>query len=593
MPEVGGASGLSACKETFRRPASRYKDGMTDHGMSGSRAWRDSLPAAIRPYAERAPLAAFFLGISSGLPFTLLAATLTQRLSEGGIERKTISAFAFVLLIYSIKWAWAPVVDRVRLPFSNSFGQRRTWLVVCAAAVVGAIVLLARADPADGAQKVLLAALVLGFAGATYDIVIDAFRIELLEPEQLGTGSGMSQYGWRIGAFLASTVALAGAASIDWTFGYLACAPLALSAVLVSLWTGEPKRHKVREWPQRVGAGGFVKFLVAVPLILAAAFGLDYLLDSTILLRIAIFGLIYPVVDLTIRRAHDVGWSGHLAWLLLAPAAAAAIGNLTLFWIALALVAALLLILAFKPGNPGPNAFGDPPATLVKRDVVGPWVEFFRRQGAWLVFIFVLVHKIGDTMANLMVRDLFVTQGFSKEEILFADVWVGFGCLMIGIFVGGIVYARWGMKKAVLLSLVLMGVSNLSFAILAGMDRSVAMMAFTMGFENFASGVGGVAVVAFLSAVCSLRFTATQFAMLSAAAAILGRFLTGSVAGRLIDAMGYPNYYLLTTVAALPGILIFWWMMRAGLVDAAIGDAGREGGGDARSDAPQEAPASR
>jgi PAT family beta-lactamase induction signal transducer AmpG len=100
------------------------------------------------------------------------------------------------------------------------------------------------------------------------------------------------------------------------------------------------------------------------------------------------------------------------------------------------------------------------------------------------------------------------------------------------------------------------------------------MLAFTIGFENFASGIGGVAVVAFLSAVCNLRFTATQFAMLSAAAAILGRFLTGTLAGRLIDAMGYVDFYLLTTAAALPGILLFWWMMRTGLVDAAMGTAG-------------------
>jgi PAT family beta-lactamase induction signal transducer AmpG len=189
-------------------------------------------------------------------------------------------------------------------------------------------------------------------------------------------------------------------------------------------------------------------------------------------------------------------------------------------------------------------------------------------------------------MANLMVRDLFVTEGFSKEEILFADVWVGFFALLVGIFVGGIIYARWGMKRAVLISLLLMGLSNLSFVFLAQMGRSVPMMAFTMGFENFASGVGGVAVVAFLSAVCSLRFTATQFALLSAAAAIVGRFLTGSLAGRLIDAIGYPNYYLLTTVLALPGILLFWWMMRAGLVDAAIGSAGVDGEGDARQDDP-------
>lgn len=567
-----------------RRASTRYKGGMIDLSKTASPGWSSRLAAGFRPYFEKAPLAAFFLGISSGLPFTLLAATLTQRLSEGGIERRTISAFAFVLLIYSIKWAWAPIVDRIRLPFSGSFGQRRTWLVLCAAAVIFAIVLLARADPADGVQKVLLAALVLGFAGATYDVVIDAYRIELLEPRQLGTGSGMSQYGWRIGALLAGTVALAGAARVDWTLGYIACAPLALSAVIVSLFTGEPARHKMREWPQRVGQVGFVKFLVAIPLVLAAAFGLDWLLASNILFRIAVFGLLYPIVDLTMRRAHDLGWSGHVAWLLATPLLAAAASNLTLFWIALALVGALILLLALRRGDTGANRFGDTPDVLVRRDVVGPMVEFFRRQGAWLVFIFVLLHKIGDTMANLMVRDLFVSQGFSREEILFADVWVGFLCLMIGIFAGGIVYARWGMKRAVFVSLLLMGISNLSFAFLAEMGRSVAMMAFTMGFENFASGVGGVAVVAFLSAVCNLRFTATQFAMLSAAAAILGRFLTGSLAGRLIDAMGYSNFYLLTTALALPGILLFWWMMRSGLVDAVVASDGTAGANDARAE---------
>jgi MFS transporter, PAT family, beta-lactamase induction signal transducer AmpG len=259
---------------------------------------------------------------------------------------------------------------------------------------------------------------------------------------------------------------------------------------------------------------------------------------------------------------------------LLLPVVTAAIGNWVLFVggcaIALALVAALLA----KSGDAAANRFGESSAMLEKRDIVGPMVDFFRRSGAWLVFLFVLVHKIGDTMANLMIRDLLVTQGFTKDEILWGDVVVGFWALLAGIFVGGILYARLGLKTSVLISLILMGVSNFSFAGLALLGRSMPMLAFTIGFENFASGIGGVAVVAFLSAVCNLRFTATQFAMLSAAAAILGRFLTGTLAGRLIDQMGYVDFYLLTTVAALPGVLLFWWMMRAGLVDAAMGTAG-------------------
>ena len=183
---------------------------------------------------------------------------------------------------------------------------------------------------------------------------------------------------------------------------------------------------------------------------------------------------------------------------------------------------------------------------------------------------------IGDTIANLMIRDLLVTLGFTKPEILTGDVWVGFFALLAGIFVGGILYARLGMKRSVLVSLVLMGISNLSFAGLAAAGHSMPMLAFTIGFENFASGIGGVTVVAYLSALCDLRFTATQFALLSAGAAILGRFITGTTAGALIEGLGYVNFYLFTTVLALPGILLYWWMMHTGLVDASIGNAGKE-----------------
>jgi PAT family beta-lactamase induction signal transducer AmpG len=117
-----------------------------------------------------------------------------------------------------------------------------------------------------------------------------------------------------------------------------------------------------------------------------------------------------------------------------------------------------------------------------------------------------------------------------------------------------------------------MGVSNLSFAVLAHVGHSDSMLAFTIGFENLASGIGGVVVVAYLSALCNLSFTATQYALLSAAASVVGRLLTGTTAGTLIEQLGYFDFYLLTTIAALPGILLFAWMMRAGLVDRAIAE---------------------
>jgi PAT family beta-lactamase induction signal transducer AmpG len=205
-----------------------------------------------------------------------------------------------------------------------------------------------------------------------------------------------------------------------------------------------------------------------------------------------------------------------------------------------------------------------------------PLTEFLKREGALIVLLFVLIHKIGDTLANLTLRLLFADLGFTNDEIAFYDVGVGFIALLIGIFVGGILYERLGMKRSVFISLILMAVSNFSFAALAAVGHTNIGMAAAIGFENFASGMGGVTVVAYLSALCNLRFTATQYALLSALASIAGRFLTGTTVGALIDAIGYVNFYVLTTLIALPGVILFWYMIRSGLADLSIGSAGKE-----------------
>jgi PAT family beta-lactamase induction signal transducer AmpG len=232
-----------------------------------------------------------------------------------------------------------------------------------------------------------------------------------------------------------------------------------------------------------------------------------------------------------------------------------------------AIVAGLLL------GEPKrPPAAGDVLTgwAAVQDAVIAPMADFLRRDGAVLALLFILFHKIGDTMANLTFRLLFNDLGFSKTEIAVYDVQLGLVAYLVGVFVGGILFTRLGMKRAVLVSLVLMAVSNLSFAVLAAAGHSNLGMAAAIGFENFTSGIGGVAVVAYLSALCDLRFTATQFALLSAASSIVGRFISGTTAGALIEALGFVNFYLLTTLLALPGILIFVYMMRTGLVDDAI-----------------------
>ncbi|MDQ8755088.1 MFS transporter [Sphingosinicella sp. LHD-64] len=435
-------------------------------------SWRDSLPAGIRPYFEKAPIAAFFVGVSSGFPFAMIGATLTTRLAQEGITKSTVTTFALAFLVYNLKFLWAWIIDGVRIPVLGRLGQRVSWLIVAGVFVILAVANLAFQDPSANIYQTAIAAILVGVAGATYDIVIDAYRIELLEPRQLGVGSGMSQYGWRIGSTAAGALALVLAARVGWEWAYLACALFALPAILTGLIVGEPKRH--REPTERKGIAQ----------------------------------------------------------------------TLTAVW--------------------------------------GPFAEFFLRKGAILVLLFILLHKIGDTLGQLVLRLLLDDMGYSNDEIAIWDVGVGFWAYLIGIFIGGWLYAQVGMKRSVLISLVLMGVSNASFALLAMAGHTNLGLAACMTFENVASGIGGVVVVAYFSALTDLRFTASQYALISAAASVVGRVLTGTTAGAMVDSIGFVNFYWFTTLAALPGILLFWWMMRTGLVDASVGTAGKEGAGDAR-----------
>lgn len=421
---------------------------------------------AIKPYLEKESLAAFFVGVSSGFPYTMIGATLTTRLAQDGIEKKTITAFTLAFLVYNLKFLWAWIVDGIRIPLLGRLGQRVSWLLLAGAVVIAAMINLALVNPHSSIQATVVAAVFVGIAGATYDIVIDAYRIETLKPYQLGVGSGMSQYGWRIGSVAAGALALILADRLGWTVAYIACAVFALPAMLTGLIVGEPVRHVVVN--ERKGFG--------------------------------------PVLA----------------------------------------------------------------------SIIGPFAELLRRAGAWLILLFILVHKIGDTLANLTFRLLFNDLGFSNDEIAIYDVGFGFWAYLIGIFIGGILYIRLGLKRSVLIALVLMGISNLSFALLATVGHSNWGMAAAIGFENVASGFGGVVVVAFFSALCNLQFTAAQYALISAAASVVGRLLTGTTAGGLIQAMGYVNFYLLTTLLAVPGILLFWFMMRRGLIDSALDTAGNK-----------------
>ena len=335
---------------------------MSDLSTTAPTGWRATLPAGVVPYTEAAPISAFFLGISSGFPYAMIGATLTTRLAQDGITKSTVTAFTLAFLVYNLKFLWAWIVDGVRLPVLGRLGQRVSWLILAGVLVMAAVANLAFQDPSANIFQTAVAAILVGVAGATFDIVIDAYRIELLEPRQLGVGSGMSQYGWRIGSVAAGALALVLAARVGWEVAYFACAAFALPAMLTGLVMGEPKRH--REASQRKGMSEL--------------------------------------------------WTS----------------------------------------------------------IAGPFAEFFMRKGALLVLLFILLHKIGDTLGQLVLRLLLNDNGYTNDEIAIYDVGVGFWAYLFGILVGGILYSQIGMKRSVLVSLILMGVSNASFALLAAAGHS-------------------------------------------------------------------------------------------------------------------------
>jgi MFS transporter, PAT family, beta-lactamase induction signal transducer AmpG len=413
---------------------------------------------AIAPYLQKEPIAAFLLGVSSGFPYAMIGATLTTRLAQDGIDKKTITAFTLAFLVYNFKVFWAWMVDSVRLPLLHSLGQRRSWMLLAAVLVTLAVWALAAVDPKANLDSTIAAAIFVGFAGATFDIVIDAYRIETLKPQQLGTGSGMCQYGWRIGSASAGALALLVAGKTNWQIGYALCAIFALPALLACYLCGEPVQRAVSHARRSVR----------------------------------------EIVD----------------------------------------------------------------------SIYAPFVEFFARPGALLVIAFILLHKIGDTIANLTFRLLFNDMGYSNAEIATYDVGIGFWAYLIGIFVGGVLYAKVRLQNSVLTALVLMCISNLSFALLAAHGHSNWGMAAAITFENIASGLGGVVLIAYFSALCNLRYTASQYALISAAASIVGRVLTGTTAGALIESLGFVPFYGFTAVLALPGIILFTVLIRRGFVDA-------------------------
>jgi PAT family beta-lactamase induction signal transducer AmpG len=192
---------------------------------------------------------------------------------------------------------------------------------------------------------------------------------------------------------------------------------------------------------------------------------------------------------------------------------------------------------------------------------VCPFLEFLTRRGWLAILSFIMLYKFGDAVLAVMKVPFFLEIGFSKSDIAEIVKLFGFAATILGGFIGGLVVARFGMMNGLLLCGVLMAASNLVFLAQAAAGPDLAVLAMTISVENITTGMGTTAFVAYMSSLCNVAYTATQYALLTSLMA-MSRTVLSSGAGWLADQLSWPMFFVVTTLAALPGLVLLIWMMR-------------------------------
>lgn len=427
---------------------------------------------ALRVYRQPRVLAMLFLGFSSGLPLALTLGTLGIWFKTLGVDKTTIGLFALVTLPYSLKFCWAPFIDRLHLPWLTArFGRRRGWALATQAALMLALLGLGHSDPVADPWTTALWAIFVAFASASQDVVVDAYRVEVLEESQFGAGAAMIVGGYRVGMLVAGAGALHLAEAIPWSLVYTAMAALIAVGVVAVLANPEP-----REAPQPAHEARILAWLAA--------------------------------------RADLAGWRRGLAgWLYGA--------------------------------------------------VLAPFADYMRRPGWLPILLFIALYKLGDSLAGIMSGPFFVELEFTLAEIADISKIFGFAATMAGVFLGGLLVARHGIMHSLLWAGVLQMLSNLMFVGQAAIGHDLGFLALTIGLENLAGGLGTAAFVAYLSALCNRAYTATQYALLTSFMSI-ARTTLSAPGGWLADRMDWLAFFVLTTLAALPGLLLLCWLLRRG-----------------------------
>ncbi len=477
-------------------------------------ALMQSQAGGIADFFQRRVLVMLALGFSAGLPNLLIFDTLSAWLRDEGVSLAVIGFFSLATLAYSAKFLWAPLVDRTHIPVLTGWlGHRRSWMLAAQIAIMIGLWLISGQSPAENLGAMAAFAVFVGFSGATQDIVIDAWRIEVAEDRQQGIMAAAYQWGYRIAMIVAGAVPLVLAQAYSWNLSYAAMALLMGIGVIAVLFAPREAKHTIRpihtagvpsnplaeagEWIVR-GA-----LFIASALVAGAGLSGDPA-PMTLIFGAEAFGL-------------SAIWKGTPYSVFLQ------VGAVVLGLGVIALACAPLPGTRTRPGLYLGASFG------------APLKDFFQRYAgiAGLILALICLYRVSDFVLNVM-NPFYLDLGFSKIEI--AEVRKVFGVVasMAGVFVGGWAVVKLGLMRALVIGAVAGPVSNLVFIALAMIGHSMPALYVAIGLDNIASGFAGTCLIAYMSSLTSSGYTATQYALFSSLYALPGK-LIASQSGRIIE----------------------------------------------------------
>ena len=479
---------------------------------------RRTMLSALGVYAERPTLVAVALGFSAGLPYYLIFDTLSAWLRASGLSLEVIGFFSLVTLVSTFKFLWAPFVDRASVPVLTGWlGHRRSWMLVCQALIMLGLWLVAGSDPTRSLGTIAVFAVLVGFSSATQDIAIDAWRIEAAEVSKQGAMAAAYQWGYRVAIIIAGAVPLLLATAYGWNFSYGVMAALMTLGMLAVLAAPREERHRIRSIqtgdippsPAREALEWIVRLVVlaAGALVLGSGLAANASVLAGVLGALGADGLSAAVLS---------AWKSNAR-----------------VWVHFAAVVAGLgvIVLATLP-LPGTRTR---PGVYLSSALSDPLRDFFARHRTTggLILALICLYRIPDFVLTIM-NPFYLDLGYTLVEIAEIRKIFGVGMTMLGVFAGGVAVARYGLMRAMVIGAFAGPLSNLLFIWLALQDHSLIALFAAIGLDNVAGGFAGTCLIAYMSSLTSIGFTATQYALFSSLYAIPGRLLA-SQSGRIVE----------------------------------------------------------